>query len=65
MDYSQRVQQISDKLAWLGKLGRIDSGAFIGIGMQPWDARRLRGRLGGRGLGASEFSGTSQHVGGI
>src|SRR5215831_2422893 len=51
MDYSQCVQQISDKLAWLGKLGRIDSGAFIGIGMHRGDARQLRGRLGRRRLG--------------
>jgi hypothetical protein len=30
-DYSQCVQQISDKLAWLGKLGSSDSDGFVGI----------------------------------
>jgi hypothetical protein len=66
MDYSHRVQQISDKLAWLGKLGGINSGAFAGIVRNRGDARELGvNGLGADGAGASEFSGTSQHVGGI
>jgi hypothetical protein len=41
--YSQCVQQISDKLAGLGRLGRVDSGWRAGIGAMG----RTHGGLGG------------------